>query len=99
MSTEQRFEPDDDLDLGAALFGDHECFLCERHVQDHEKHIHVPVNDYLRAEQPDMVLPEIPGITITVVMCGNCIVESEQGYEAEAHEIEVPDTLPEEWSA
>ncbi len=90
----------DEFDIGNLLFGDHCCLLCERKVQDDEEHIHVPLNDYLRAEMPDAVLPGKIGDDATAVMCSKCIVKSETGYGAEAHEIEieVPDTLPEEWS-
>lgn len=88
----------DDIDLGTAIFGDHRCFRCERPVADHEQHIHVPADDYIREElRGDRTFAEL-GLTATLTFCSDCIEESTTGYDAESHEIDVPDFVPNEWT-
>ena len=89
----------DDFDLGKLLFGDHKCFHCERAVEDYEEHMHVPLNDYIKEEGIGEAMPGQLGDDATILFCSRCIVKSDEGYESEVHEIDVPDKFPAEWSA
>ena len=64
----------------------HKCFGCGKEVQDHEKHIHVGLDEWSASEG----LPGGFGLDdlLRFPYCSDCIEESDRGWDPEAHEIE-----------